>query len=156
MTDKKQQAAVTCDTNAGDLEHAMTEVAYASRLAAKWKARAGTVPTHAYGVEWILFDPESKQPKALMFFEHGREQGKDAPYLARASRIVAGGRMAMILGLPLIVVVLSGKETRFASLNKEAVARTIANTYAVRERGGTHELWLEVPADLLKEFKGEK
>jgi hypothetical protein len=156
LTNNAQQNPVTCDTNAGDLEHAMTEVKYASRLAAKWKSRAGTVPTHAYGVEWILFDPESEQPKALMFFEHGREPGKDAPYLTRASRVVAGGRMAAVLDIPLVVVILSGKETRFASLSKGAVAQTIANAYAVRERGGTHELWLEVPAELLKEFKGEK
>lgn len=151
----EERESIPCDTNAGDLEQALTEAQYASRLAKKWKARAGTVPTHAYGVEWILFDPESEKPKALMFFEHGREVGKDAPYLARASRIAQGGRMAMILGLPLIVVVLSGKETRFASLQKEAVAATIANVYAVRSRGGTHELMLEIPGDLLKEFKGE-
>lgn len=145
---------IPVDTNAGDLELATEEFKYASRLAEKWKVKAGTVPTHAYGVEWILFNPESEEPKSLMFFEH-RPAGEEAPYLVRASRVAVGGRMAMILGIPLIAVILSGKgEARYAKLEKEAIAQTIANRYAVRQKEGTHELMLEIPADLLREFKG--
>lgn len=154
--EKAQEKPIPCDTNAGDLEQAVIELKYAERLAGKWKCRAGTVPTHAYGVEWILFDPETEEPKSLMFFEHGREVGKEAPYVARASRIAVGGRMAMILDLPLISVFLSGAETRFASLKKEDIAAVLSNRYAVKSFGGKHELMLEVPANLLREFKGEK
>lgn len=150
-----EQEKTPCDTNAGDLDRAMIEIKYAERLAGKWKAKAGTVPTHAYGVEWILFDPEDERPKALMFFEHGREVGKDAPYLTRASRVIVGGRMAIMLGVPLIVVVLSGGETRFASMDKAGIAEIIANHYAVREYRDVHELWLEIPTGYLRAFKKE-
>ena len=150
-----EQEKIPCDTNAGDLDRAMIEIKYAERLAGKWKTKAGTVPTHAYGVEWILFDPESEQPKALLYFEHGREPGKDAPYLTRASRVIVGGRMAIMLGVPLIVVVLSGDETRFVSLEKEGIAEVVSCRYAVREYRDVHELWLEIPTGLLKAFKKE-
>jgi hypothetical protein len=149
--------SIEYDPNAGDLKAVGEELAFAERLGDKWKSRIVMVPLHGYGVEWAVIDPESEELKALLFFEHGQRWPEDRPYTVRASRVANGGVMALRLGVPLISVILRGKEgTRYASFSDaKQLAAVAANRWAVREvREGAYEQWLAVDEDSLKQFKG--
>lgn len=145
------------DPNAGDLKAVGEEIAFAERLGAKWKSDIVMIPLHGYGVEWAIVDPDSEQLKALLFFEHGKEWPDGRAYTVRASRIMNGGLTAIRLGVPLIVVIMRGKEgTRYASFpDAAALAEVMAGRFAVQEvREGVSELLIPVDEKFLKQFKG--
>jgi hypothetical protein len=146
---------ITYTQDAGDLEELNAEVALAQRLAKTWKASITMVPLNGYGVEWAIFDKESEELKALLFFEHAKHQPKEG-YVVRCSRIANGGRMAITLNVPLIAVVIKGKDSVYARLGKEDIAMTLANPFAVRQYvEGASELWLQLPPGVERFFKKE-
>lgn len=150
---------MTYDPNAGDLQAVTEELAFAERLGPRWKAKIVMVPLHSYGVEWAVIDPETEELNALLFFEHGKDWSKDRPYTVRASRIVNGGKMALTLKVPLLAVIMRGKEgTRYARFpDAKSMAEAMRSPWAVREvRDGVYESWLEVGEDILKSFKETK
>lgn len=145
------------DPNAGDLAAVGEEIKFAERLGERWKSRIVMVPLHGYGVEWAVIDPESQELKALLFFEHGKDWGVERAYTVRASRIVNGGRMALTLGVPLIAVIMRGKEgTRYARFSDaQQLAAIASNRWGVAEaREGVSEQLLAVHDEFLKQFKG--
>jgi hypothetical protein len=154
MTYDAERESMEYDPNMGDAEKVTSEFGVASKLAARWDAKAITVPLYAYGVEWAFYDKEDQRLRSLLFFEHPESQVEDGVYLCRASRVLIGGRNALALGVPLIMVALRGKEgTRYASLTKEVMGEMLTTQYGVREvREGVGELMLRVPDSVLKTF----